>query len=607
MLVKGISRTPGRHYFISMFIIAAALFATFTTVIYRHYDDSAQLNRWVIYNYELARRSRLILIDLLNMETGMRGYLLTGKQEFLEPYNKSTAALPDQISGLLHYKMKESDNDKDIALWTSRIQALQKLFDAQIKNRNHLSQAQIVQTLYQQKQQMDKVRGVIERDIATRVNIVRDQLDKFHTEQRRFLVILIAGTVLVILAMLLATLIILSLIARNKKAHEETELAEERFRAVMNGLGDGMYDFHPIDKTIYVSPAYHEMLGYDASEFPQELNSITRIMHSEDAEQVWASLERYAKKELSHFSVAFRMLHKNGTWRWVLSRGIGFWDKKGQLVRLIGTHSDITEQKQREEELSLLNSELETYTYIASHDLRSPLVNLKGFARELKYSVDELTPVIRKLEPTLSAEDLAIVNRSFEHDIPEAVDFIIKSAERMDTLTTAVLDLSRIGKRDYTRQRVKVNEIVQKCLDGQAYEISRNTITITVDPLPQLMTDPLALEQIFTNLIDNAIKYLRPDVPGIIHIAVRETASDAIFEVRDNGRGIAEEDLPKVFEIFRRARNTDNIRGQGMGMAFVKATVRKLGGTIWCSSVLGEGTIFYVRLPRIMHKEQTKG
>ena len=102
----------------------------------------------------------------------------------------------------------------------------------------------------------------------------------------------------------------------------------------------------------------------------------------------------------------------------------------------------------------------------------------------------------------------------------------------------------------------------------------------------------------FSNLIDNAVKYLKPGRPGRIDIQCHETGRDYIFSIRDNGRGIEPEDSQKVFHIFRRARNTGDVRGLGLGMAFVKATLRKLNGAIWFDSTLYDGTTFYVSLPK---------
>ena len=123
-------------------------------------------------------------------------------------------------------------------------------------------------------------------------------------------------------------------------------------------------------------------------------------------------------------------------------------------------------------------------------------------------------------------------------------------------------------------------------------------VAVHVADMPVLMTDAVALEQIFSNLLDNAVKYLTGERDGEIEIGCRETARDHIFYLRDNGRGIDTADSDRVFNIFRRARNAGDVRGLGIGMAYVKASLRKMSGSIWFESALGVGTTFYVSLPK---------
>ncbi len=117
-------------------------------------------------------------------------------------------------------------------------------------------------------------------------------------------------------------------------------------------------------------------------------------------------------------------------------------------------------------------------------------------------------------------------------------------------------------------------------------------------PLPRIVSDRTAIEQIFGNLLDNAIKYLDPQRPGHIEVSAEETADAVVFHVRDNGRGIAEEDMDKVFAPFRRAGPQD-VPGEGMGLAFVRALLHRLGGRIECQSQLGVGTTFTFTLPSV--------
>ncbi len=601
--MRVLKKIPGRQYYVSIFIIGAALFVTFSTVIYRRYDEAQRLSNWALYNYEVNRQSRLLMLDLLDMETGVRGYLLSGKRHFLQPYNVAIKNLPLQIKRLRELTKNDQNSTEEINSWLKQMEDFENILIAQLKqyNEGHWNKVS-PSVLERQKYRMDKLRDMLEDHIKRRLDRLQVQIDASKLEQRNFLYIMIIGTVLAVGAMLMGTLVILALAARSQTAAQEIAAAEERLITVMNGLNDGVYDLNPQTGVIHYSPALKTMLGYSNAEFPNTLESFNSILHPEDAEATWAALGRYERREVDHYTNILRMRHKNGSWRWILSRAVGFWDKGGRLNRLIGMHTDITEQKKREEQLGQLNSEMETFTYIASHDLRSPLVNLKGFAREIQHSMDTVKPVIEKVTRGLSDADQQVLKRAFDADIPEALRFIEKATQRMDTLTTAMLDLSRIGRREYVQERVDVQAIVNKCLDAQAYEISNKAVTVECAKLPWVSSDPLALEQVFSNLLDNAVKYLDPKRPGRISIGSQEAATDVVFSVADNGRGIGENDKQKVFEIFKRARNTEDVRGIGMGMAFVKATMHKLGGSIWFDSKLGEGSSFYLRLPK-----ETKG
>lgn len=597
------SKIPGKQYFISILIIGIVLFVTFSTIIYQNYDKAQRLNDWTLYNYEVLRLSRRILNDLVDMETGVRGYLLTGKKHFLEPYESSRITLDQQIRQLWATTKNDNTTQDNLHVWLNKIEAYSTLLSEELTTFNIQGGRSITEDkLTVQKTQLDELRNLLQTYINDRTRKLQEQVYKSNEEHRDFKFFLILWTLLAIIVMLLATMVILALLARGQRARQATAEAEERFRLVMNGINDGVYDFNPQDGTIYYSPSFKSMLGYSDENFPDSLQSIDNVLHPEDEKAKWDVFHAYERREITEYKNMFRLRHNDGGWRWILSRGVGFWNQHGQMTRLIGTHMDITEHKKREEDLAQANSDLETFTYIASHDLRSPLVNLKGFAKELSYAVDQIKPIIHSIQPQLPSEDQKALSESLDEDIPEALEFIEKSTERMDTLITAILDLSRIGKHEYHSKPVDMEAIAQKCIGSQSYEIEQKNAEVICGELPIIISDPLALEQIFSNLLDNAVKYLDPARPGKIVISAQEMHADVIFSVEDNGRGIALEDQPKIFDMFRRARNTDDVRGAGLGMSFVKATLRKLGGSIWCESKLGEGTTFYFRLPKYAMK-----
>ena len=263
-------------------------------------------------------------------------------------------------------------------------------------------------------------------------------------------------------------------------------------------------------------------------------------------------------------------------------------------------------RRSAEENLVRTNQEMEGFTYIASHDLRSPLVNLKGFSTEMKYSIDELKPLIERNKSAISPEDFKAIETIVDHDLPDALRYIHSSVEKMDKLTNAILELSRIGRRNLDLRPINTERIVQHVLDTLHHTITTKNIKVTVRPLPDVVADQLSLEQVFGNIIDNATKYLDPSRTGQIEIGGSRAYRETKFWVKDNGRGIEKVDYQKIFEIYRRAGNSDNIPGEGMGMAYVRTTLRRLGGQIWCESTPGMGAIFYFTISNSLKKDNER-
>jgi signal transduction histidine kinase len=243
------------------------------------------------------------------------------------------------------------------------------------------------------------------------------------------------------------------------------------------------------------------------------------------------------------------------------------------------------------------NRELESFAYIASHDLRAPLINIKGFASELKYAIDDLTPLLEKDAPGLAPEERATVMRLMTENIPQALGFIQSSADRMNKLISALLQYSRLGKRKLVYESIDTNQLVQRCIDTLQHQIKNSGVSITIEQLPEIIADRLSIEQVFSNLLDNAIKYLDPGRPGEIRIAAFQDKKGTTFAVTDNGTGIEEEDVRKVFEIFRRGGTALGVPGEGIGLANTRAIMRRHNGDIWFESARGRGSTFFFNIP----------
>lgn len=593
-----LTRTPGRHYFIAIFLVVSALFVTFSTVIYRYQTEAQYLNDWTLYNYEVVRQSRQVLFDLVEMETGVRGYLLTGKRSFLKPYETARRNLTEHSAQLQRFTKSDPTTPAYLGSWMGKAERFSMMLQHQVESVN--SNSSISQlALERQREQMESLRQVLESQIQKRLQDLGTQLAASRAKQDNFQYFLMLGATTAIVCMFLVTLAVLALFKRSRRAEESLRTVEGRFLAVMHGIDDGLFDVNLRKRTVYYSPAFKTMLGYgEKDDHPNTFEMFDKLLHPDDQQYSLSYFLEAKAENLTNYSQVYRLRRKDGNWCWVLARAVGLTDGRGRVTRVLGTHTDITEHKRREEALEQLSNEMETFTYVTSHDLRAPLVNMKGFATEMEHALGRIKPVVMREDLPLSDEERQVVTQVLDEDFPESLRFIKKAVERMDALTGAVLNLSKIGKREYVYTPVDSAEIVRRCLDTLSYEISQKHIDVRIEHLPVIVTDALALEQIFSNLIDNAVKYLDPSRPGKIIIAAEEGVNQTVFTVKDNGRGIAESDKDKVFQIFRRARNTESIRGLGIGMAFVQASLRQLGGTIWLYSTPNIGTTFHFRLPK---------
>ncbi|HEY8335384.1 MAG TPA: CHASE3 domain-containing protein [Tardiphaga sp.] len=261
---------------------------------------------------------------------------------------------------------------------------------------------------------------------------------------------------------------------------------------------------------------------------------------------------------------------------------------------------------ERTADLREANDEIQRFAYIVSHDLRSPLVNIMGFTSELEELRGDIfrriatlgnpEPVIADAHGELPEPALAEQDKQLSQDFTEALGFIKSSIAKMDRLISAILNLTREGRREFKPVPIDVRDLIENIASTVAHQAAETETTIRIEPLPDIVSDRLAIEQIFSNLIDNALKYLKPGVPGDILVKGRTKLGFAIYEVVDNGRGIDPKDHQRIFDLFRRAGTQDK-PGQGIGLAHVRALVRRLGGTMTVASELGLGSTFTITLP----------
>lgn len=260
---------------------------------------------------------------------------------------------------------------------------------------------------------------------------------------------------------------------------------------------------------------------------------------------------------------------------------------------------DISERKRAEAKLSELaqtlaerNKELETIVYVASHDLRSPLVNIQGFSRELTRSCQHLR---ERLAGAIASQDQS-VRTVLEEDIPESLSYIQAGVAKIDVLLAGFLRYSRLGRAALNPERLDMDAMLASIVQTMEFQIKQAGAALTVQHLPPCIGDATQINQVFSNLIDNALKYRDPRRPAAIVISGTEEKGRSVYVVRDNGIGIAREHQAKAFEIFHRL-NPGSGDGEGLGLTIAQKALERQNGKIWVESEPGQGSAFFVSLP----------
>lgn len=257
--------------------------------------------------------------------------------------------------------------------------------------------------------------------------------------------------------------------------------------------------------------------------------------------------------------------------------------------------ADITAAKKNQYVIATKNKELEQLVYVASHDLRSPLVNVDGYGRELEYVLGEIIQILEfEEEPAAKLEAML---RTQLPDITAALRHIRNSTRQMDGLLKGLLKLSRMGRAALSIGPIEMNLLLARVVSTLQFQIREAGADLRMENLPPCRGDEVQVAQVFSNLISNALKFRDPARPSIIAIGGAVEQGRSVYFVGDNGIGIPPEHREKVFELFHRLDPTKT-EGDGMGLTIVRQILGRLDGEIWIESTPGEGSRFYVALPR---------
>ena len=239
---------------------------------------------------------------------------------------------------------------------------------------------------------------------------------------------------------------------------------------------------------------------------------------------------------------------------------------------------DITENRKQHDSILVLNKELEAFTYSVSHDLRTPLRAINGYAQMLTEDYDK----------NLDAEGKRFLS------------IISKNAVKMGRLIDELLALSRLGKKELNKKDTDMNDLMEHVLIDTIINTNEQAICtadIRIGELGHVKSDPILMKQVMINLLNNAIKYSSKKEQPIVEVNSVLNGDEVVFSIKDNGVGFDMRYVDKLFGVFQRLHTSDEFEGNGVGLAIVQRIIHKHGGRVWAEGVLNEGATFYFTLP----------
>jgi PAS domain S-box-containing protein len=377
-----------------------------------------------------------------------------------------------------------------------------------------------------------------------------------------------------------------------EQINAELQESEQRYQILAWISPVGIFRTDANGSTTYVNPEWCAISGLTAEQALGD--GWLDVVHPDDKERLSQGWQESARHHHSSFS-DYRFVRPDGTLAWVMGQAVPEINAEDQIVGYVGTITDITDRKRAEDEIHKLNAELElrvqqrtaqlqaankeleSFSYSVSHDLRAPLRAISGFSA------------------IIARRHRASLNEEGQH----YVDNIVQASERMGQLIDDLLTYARLGRSGVRCEPVSLASLLSELARNMQAYLDRNHGTLTIcEGLPIVTGDRTLLSQVFTNLLENAFIYHKPDIPPQVYVTYHSEDNDVVVEVRDNGIGIPSEYYEKIFNVFQRLHSEEEYPGTGIGLATVKKSVELLGGSVWVESKVDEGSTFFICLPK---------
>jgi PAS domain S-box-containing protein len=552
-------------------------------VSYRGMAVSRESDQWVRHSHEVIENLQDLLLAMEGLESSDRGFVLTGKESYLEPYRASILRVEQYEATVRKLTLDNPQQQRELPalerLAAEKIQFAEMIISLR-RTKGLAAAASAIESGFGQ-QTMDKFQGIVRglQDEELRLLVLRNGDAKRRLGQTKTAVIF--GSVLGLLIAVAGGWSVQRESTRRGLAEKHLAQMEGRYRGLLEAAPDAMVVVNRAGEIVLLNVQAEKQFGYSRDELVGQ--KVKNIIPEGFAERLIADGTRSAAEALAQqigTGIELIARRKDGSQFPIEIMLSPLESAEGILVT--AAIRDISERNKSEEhllktvgELKRSNEELQQFAYVSSHDLQEPLRMVASYTQLLA----------KRYKGRLDS------------DADEFIAFAVDGCNRMQGLIQDLLAYSRAGTTGKALCEVSGEGALQGALTNLRITIEQSGAVVSHDPLPAISTDETQLTQVFQNLVGNAIKYRSEEVPRVHVSAAKNGGNEWIFSVRDNGLGIAPQYFERIFILFQRLHGRNEFEGTGIGLAICKKVLERLGGRIWVESQLEKGSTFYFALP----------